>query len=171
MTKLLQEAIETLRELPEDEQNAAADVLFAYISSDDRQYNLRPDQAEAVRRIERDLKTGKTRLATDEELASFKKKFAYDPMRLRFTLEALTHIDGIHFYIEGKSPIAAKRILARLFSETDRLEQFPAAGHPVIVPGTREWNVPGLPYIVVYKIDDGRDQLIVLGVFHGARER
>lgn len=74
MTKLLQEAIETLRDLPEDEQDAAADVLFAYISSDERQYRLRPDQAEAVRRIQRDLKTGKTRLATDAEVIDLKKK-------------------------------------------------------------------------------------------------
>jgi hypothetical protein len=74
MTKLLQEAIETLRDLPEDEQDAAADALFAYISSDERQYHLRPDQAEAVRRIKRDLKTSKTRLATDDEVAELKKK-------------------------------------------------------------------------------------------------
>ena len=40
MTKLLQEAIEALRELPEDEQDAAADVLIAYISSDERQYRV-----------------------------------------------------------------------------------------------------------------------------------
>jgi hypothetical protein len=58
MSKLLQEAIQTLRELPEDEQDAAADVLFAYISGDERQYHLLPHQAEAVRRIRRDLKTG-----------------------------------------------------------------------------------------------------------------
>jgi hypothetical protein len=70
MTKLLREAIETLRHLPEDEQDAAAGALFAYISSDERQYHLRPDQAEAVRRIKRDLKTGKTRLATDDEVAA-----------------------------------------------------------------------------------------------------
>jgi hypothetical protein len=74
MTKLLQEAIETLRDLPEDEQDAAADALFAYIASDERQYRLHPDQAEAVRRTQRDLKTGKTRLATGDEVDELKKK-------------------------------------------------------------------------------------------------
>jgi hypothetical protein len=38
MTQLLEEAIETLRELPEDEQDAAADAVFVYISSDERHY-------------------------------------------------------------------------------------------------------------------------------------
>ena len=72
MSKLLEQAIETLRDLPEDEQDAAADALFTYISSNERQYHLSSDQAEAVRRIRRDLKTGKTRLATDEEVTSLR---------------------------------------------------------------------------------------------------
>ena len=50
MTKLLDEAIQQLRDLPEEEQDAAADALFAYISSDERQYVLRPEQAAEVRR-------------------------------------------------------------------------------------------------------------------------
>ena len=70
MSRLLDEAIETLRDLPEEDQDAATDVLFAYISNDERQYGLSPDQADAVRRIRHNLKTGKTRLATDEEVAA-----------------------------------------------------------------------------------------------------
>jgi hypothetical protein len=74
MSRRLDEAIETLRDLPDDEQDAAASALFAYISSDDRQYQLRPDHAEAVRRIRRDLKSGKTRLATDDEVEALRGK-------------------------------------------------------------------------------------------------
>ena len=72
MTRRLDEAIETLRDLPDDEQDAAASALFAYISSDDREYQLLPDHAEAVRRIRRDLKSGKTRLATDDEVEALR---------------------------------------------------------------------------------------------------
>jgi hypothetical protein len=74
MSKLLQEAIERLRDLPEDEQDAVADVVFTYISSEERHYHLRPDQAGAIERIQRDLKTGKTRLATDDEVTVHKQK-------------------------------------------------------------------------------------------------
>jgi hypothetical protein len=74
MSKLLDEAIEQLRDLPEDQQNAAADVVFAYVSSDERQYHLRPDQIKEVRRIQRGLREGTTRLATDDEVSSLKKK-------------------------------------------------------------------------------------------------
>jgi hypothetical protein len=74
MSKLLDQAIKQLRDLPEDEQDAAADTLFAYIASDERQYRLRPHQAEEVRRIRRNLQTGEARLATHDEVAAVKRK-------------------------------------------------------------------------------------------------
>lgn len=74
MSKLLEEAIEQLRELPEEEQNAAADVVFAYVSSDERRHHLRPDQVREVRRIQRALREGTTRLATDHEVSALRRK-------------------------------------------------------------------------------------------------
>lgn len=74
MSKLLDEAIEQLRDLPKEEQNAAADVIFAYVSSDERQYHLRPHQVAEVKRIQRALREGGTRLATDDEVSALKKK-------------------------------------------------------------------------------------------------
>ncbi|UPJ50375.1 hypothetical protein IVB30_02780 [Bradyrhizobium sp. 200] len=70
MSALLDEAIEQLRELPEDEQDAAADALFAYIASDERQYRLQPRQADEVRQIRRNLASGSTRLATEKEVTA-----------------------------------------------------------------------------------------------------
>jgi toxin ParE1/3/4 len=37
--------------------------------------------------------------------------------------------------------------------------------------GTHEWTVRGLPYIIVYEVHENRDELVVLGVFHGAQDR
>lgn len=42
MTKLLQEAIEHLCALPEEEQDSAAEVVFAFIESDERQCRSLP---------------------------------------------------------------------------------------------------------------------------------
>jgi hypothetical protein len=39
------------------------------------------------------------------------------------------------------------------------------------VPGTREWIVTGLPYIIVHEIDPNNDELILIGIFHGAQDR
>jgi hypothetical protein len=66
MTKLLEQAIAQLRELPEEDQDAAADVLFPYISSDDRHCVLTPEQIKEVQRIHRDLLDGAIRLATSK---------------------------------------------------------------------------------------------------------
>jgi plasmid stabilization system protein ParE len=88
-------------------------------------------------------------------------------MKARFTIEALTHIAAIHSYIEARSPVAA----ARIFADSDRLADFPHIGHVGAAPRTYEWIVQGLPYIIVHEIDQRKDELVVLGIFHGARER
>jgi plasmid stabilization system protein ParE len=62
----------------------------------------------------------------------------YDHMKVRFTLEALVHIAGIRFYIEGRSKPAATHIVERIFAEADRLGEFPQMGRVGIVPGTHE---------------------------------
>ena len=51
----------------------------------------------------------------------------------------------------------------------ETLAVFPLVGHPGQVDGTLEFVVPGLPYIVVYRVTE--DDVHVLGIFHGARDR
>jgi plasmid stabilization system protein ParE len=92
-------------------------------------------------------------------------------MKVRFTLEALTHIAGIHFYIQSRSSQAATRIVARIFVAADRIGQYPHIGHAGAVSGTYEWTVTDLPYVIVYELDKKKDQVAIIGVFHGARNR
>jgi toxin ParE1/3/4 len=92
-------------------------------------------------------------------------------MKVRFSLEALSHIAGIHFYIETRSRQAAQRIVARIFAEADRLGDFPQIGHIGAVPGTYEWTVTDLPYVIVHELDSKNGELVILGVFHGAEKR
>jgi toxin ParE1/3/4 len=91
-------------------------------------------------------------------------------MRVRFTLEALEHIVAIRSYIGAKSPPAASRIIERIFLECDRLRDFPQLGHVGAVPGTYEWTVPHLPYIIVHELTP-KDDIVVIAVFHGAQKR
>jgi hypothetical protein len=74
MSTLLEEAIEQLRALPEEEQDSAAEALFAFIASDERQYRLLPHQVSEVQRIQRGLQDGTTRLATDQEIERERRK-------------------------------------------------------------------------------------------------
>jgi toxin ParE1/3/4 len=56
-------------------------------------------------------------------------------------------------------------------TEADRLGAFPQLGRVGIVPGTYEWTVPRLPYIIVHELNDDSDEVVVPGVFHGAQAR
>ena len=44
-------------------------------------------------------------------------------------------------------------------------------GRPGRAPDTREWVVHGLPYLIVYRVDETKDELTVLAIFHGAQDR
>jgi hypothetical protein len=74
MTKLLEQAIAEARALPEAEQDALAEALFAHVAGDQGRYSLSPEQVADVARIRDDLRSGRTRLASDEEVSALWKK-------------------------------------------------------------------------------------------------
>lgn len=93
-------------------------------------------------------------------------------MRLRYSAEARGHIAAIFNYINDRNSVAASQVAARIRLAAEQLAEFPRIGHVGRVPGTYEWIVRGLPYIVVYDISLGdEDEIVILGVFHGAQDR
>ena len=49
-------------------------------------------------------------------------------MKVRYTLDALEHLDAIGAYIEARNPEAARRVIARIRAAADRLSEFPRIG-------------------------------------------
>ena len=92
-------------------------------------------------------------------------------MKLVFDDQALADLEGIFRWIEKDNPTAARAVVDRLFSSTELLMSFPFMGHAGRDPGTFEWVVPRLPYIVVYEVDRTRGEVVVTAVFHGAQNR
>jgi toxin ParE1/3/4 len=92
-------------------------------------------------------------------------------MRVRYTVDALLHIVAIHSYINERNPVAAKRVVARIQNAADLLGESPGIGHVGAAPGTREWVVTGLPYVIVHELNEAEGELVVLGVYHGAQLR
>jgi toxin ParE1/3/4 len=93
-------------------------------------------------------------------------------MRLRYSAEARAHVAEIHRYIQDRSPVAATQVVTRIRLAAERLREFPPMGRAGRVPGTHEWVVRGLPYIIVYEIGlTAPHELLVLGVFHAAQDR
>jgi toxin ParE1/3/4 len=90
-------------------------------------------------------------------------------MRLVFNQNALADIRDIYAWISYDSPAAAARVVMRLYRSIERLPIFPGLGHPGTDPGTRDWVVPRLPYLVVYEVRPLADELVILTILHQAR--
>lgn len=90
------------------------------------------------------------------------------PLTLRVTRRAAAHIESIESYIATDNPGAARGVGRRIRAAFEVLCHFPEMGRRGRVPGTREWVVRRVPYVVVYAI--GESSIDVLGVFHCARD-
>jgi toxin ParE1/3/4 len=89
-------------------------------------------------------------------------------VRLVFAEPAATDLEDIIEYIALDDRRAAEAVYRAIVAATELLLAFPALGHPGRLPGTREYSITGLPYIVVYEADT--TTVTVLAVFHGARD-
>jgi plasmid stabilization system protein ParE len=93
-------------------------------------------------------------------------------VRLRYTARARLHLEAIAEYIAARNPDAARRVATRIRETIDLLASFPMMGRTGVLAGTREMVVPGLPYLVAYRIETGDPEtLVILGIYHGAQRR
>lgn len=92
-------------------------------------------------------------------------------MRLVFNDRALADIGHIHHWIAADSPIAADRMIERIYASIEMLLLFPGMGHPGGDPGILEWAIPRTPYVVVYEVSYAAGEMFVLALFHQAQDR
>jgi plasmid stabilization system protein ParE len=92
-------------------------------------------------------------------------------MRVTFEPAARNELDGIFAWIAKDSPRAAHEMIARIEVKVMRLETLELAhmGRPGLVEGTRE--LLEYPYVIVYKVFEEQDEIVVLSVVHGAQDR
>jgi len=88
-------------------------------------------------------------------------------VKLLWTRVALRHLSEAREYIEVDNPAAAARQIDIIEMSPNRLKAFPMLGRMGMRSGTREFPVPGTPYILVYRVTD--DAVQILAVLHGAR--
>ncbi len=73
MTKLLRDAIERLKELPEERQNELAEMLVTAAESDLHPYQLNDEELEAVEEARAQVARGE--FASDADMAALWKRF------------------------------------------------------------------------------------------------
>lgn len=91
-------------------------------------------------------------------------------MRLRYTSDALAHLDAIYNFLAERNAAAARRVAADIRTAAERLRDFPQMARLGSVSGTHEWVVRGTPYLLVYEIDEAGGEIRILAVFHGAQD-
>lgn len=89
-------------------------------------------------------------------------------MKLRWSRRAIRRLASIHDYIAKDSPDAAAHVAAAVVEAALRLQKFPHLGRPGRIEGTRELVIPGLPYIIPYRVLDKEIQ--IASVIHTSRK-
>lgn len=85
--------------------------------------------------------------------------------------DAARELDDIFDWISNENPGAAADIVRRIRVRISRLAiaGLTHIGRPGLVEGTRELVEP--PYIIAYVVDEAADEIMVLSIMHGARNR
>ena len=89
-------------------------------------------------------------------------------MRVRWLRKALLDLEEIETFVGLDSPAAAVDTVIKIINSVSLLREQRGIGRAGRVPGTRELVVPGLPYIVPYRVKNETVQ--VLRVFHTSRK-
>jgi len=81
--------------------------------------------------------------------------------KIIWTEPALEQLDEIAEYIALDNPVAARKLIARIFKKVDRLEQFPNSGrNPPELPDSVYREVVSSPCRIFYR-QDGETVLIL----------
>jgi plasmid stabilization system protein ParE len=95
-------------------------------------------------------------------------------VRVTWSPRARRELDAQVHHITRDQPAAASRIAARIVAATDRLAAYPLYGRAAawdVRHRLRELPVAGTPFVVLYTIDTGLDEVVIVRVVHGAQLR
>ena len=90
-------------------------------------------------------------------------------MKIVLLARALRDAEEIYGFIARDDPSAANSVIARITRSLRLIETNPNIGHPIPGKPSREWSVPGLPYLIPYRVRAG--QIEVLRIYHTRRKK
>lgn len=90
-------------------------------------------------------------------------------MKIRWSKRAIEDLTAIRRYIAADNPRAAQQLARAIAVGAENLSAHPQIGRPSHVPNVRELIVPGLPYLIAYRVRE--DTIEIIAILHGARDR
>ena len=102
------------------------------------------------------------------EVMGYKKGENAHKVRIEWLREAGQDLVEIRRFIAADHPGAAMQVAKRILDTVAYLCDHPEVGRAGRIPGTRELIIPGLPYIVPYRVKSA--VIEILGVLHTSQE-
>jgi len=90
-------------------------------------------------------------------------------MSARFSRRALSQIDEIFGYIASENPRAAAAVVEKIETVVTLIGRNPAIGRRTNIRDVRVFRPSPYPYLIFYRWNEARDEVIVLRVRHSAR--
>ena len=91
-------------------------------------------------------------------------------MRVEWSIPANADLKAISEHIEHDRNLeTANRIVGAVFDAIQSLGKMPYRGRPGRNQNTREMVVPGLPYIIIYRVS--KDRVAIVRIVHGTQKR
>jgi toxin ParE1/3/4 len=88
-------------------------------------------------------------------------------LQVKWLKRALVDLDDAEAYIAQTDPLAAAEVVLKIIRTVSLLKNQPGMGRGGRVSGTKELIIPGVPYIVPYRVKD--NCLQILRVYHTSR--
>jgi toxin ParE1/3/4 len=90
-------------------------------------------------------------------------------LRISWTKVASQDLDSLYNYIFLDNPKAAAKMVKRIVNVIEEhLADNPRMGHSGRLPNTRQLVVSGTPYIIIYRVN--KEKLEIIRVLHGAQQ-
>lgn len=90
-------------------------------------------------------------------------------MKIRLTKAAIRDLREVQAHIAADDEEAARQVVTRLDRAITLIGERPSIGRRTSEQAIREWSVPGLPFLIPYRI--AGDAIEILRVFHTSRMR
>lgn len=90
-------------------------------------------------------------------------------MKLVWLPRAVADLQHARAWIAEHDPQAARAVAQKFRTIVARLEAHPGMGRPTEIDDIRKVSVPGLPYLIPYRVRDGHIE--ILRVFHTAQDQ